>query len=735
MSFRSRKLVNMALESRNVEILKKSSPPPNSFYNVEHGNQIDIMNCPIAFENDLFPTSTSPETITTAIIMGENVIMNNSSMTAGYELNLAQNLKVLEDKNNKDADVNTSTNIIEIQNGQGENEDIIIIEMVNNNMDNENNIENIDKLEQNITEHENFETLTPRHRVKSQDVHRKHWKPNANRRKRELGLPYQGKIKTNGSWIYDVNKAGKFLAAPCKCLLGNQKITVLKCSSVSKNERELIFQKFWSKYTWPERKVYVQGLTKLESVKRRRGNEEVSKRSFSVKYFLKVKNEIIRVCKKMFLGTLGMKETTILNWIKEETGNEETGRNRSDNISRVRKQKFEESNNNLKEFLASLPKVESHYCRSSSSKLYIEPLWSSTNDLYRFYKTRHCAERKITAVSKTTFFVMFQKMNLSIYTPKKDLCDICVAYDTKNLSEEKYQEHQELKREAREEKGKDKTSSENFVFTMDLQSVLLCPKSTVSAMYYKTKLIVHNFTIYDLKTHDGYCYLWNESEGGLTANEFSSILVHFLEKEVIPKVTNKSQNIILYSDGCTSQNRNSILANTFLNLAMIHDVTIIQKYLQKGHTQMEVDSMHSCIEKKVRNYKINVPADYVYLCKIARRSQPYKVEYLYHTFFKKYDNLKYYSSIRPGKVAGDAVVTNIKALKYNKEGRIHYKLSHTADWQILGQRFKASPPSLDLPSLYTERKKIKSEKFQHLQELKNSLLEDYHLFYDDLPHL
>ncbi|KAF2881296.1 hypothetical protein ILUMI_24875, partial [Ignelater luminosus] len=40
--------------------------------------------------------------------------------------------------------------------------------------------------------------------------------------------------------------------------------------------------------------------------------------------------------------------------------------------------------------------------------------------------------------------------------PKKDLCDACVAFETGNLSEKKYNRHQEMKRESRDEKSKDK---------------------------------------------------------------------------------------------------------------------------------------------------------------------------------------------------------------------------------------------------------------------------------------
>lgn len=40
----------------------------------------------------------------------------------------------------------------------------------------------------------------------------------------------------------------------------------------------------------------------------------------------------------------------------------------------------------------------------------------------------------------------------------------------------------------------------------------------------------------------------------------------------------------------------------------------------------------------------------------------------------------------------------------------------------------------ELPDLYKERRKITNEKFQHLQQLKQSLEQDYHDFYNNVPH-
>ncbi|CAB3252726.1 unnamed protein product [Arctia plantaginis] len=56
--------------------------------------------------------------------------------------------------------------------------------------------------------------------------------------------------------------------------------------------------------------------------------------------------------------------------------------------------------------------------------------------------------------------------------------------------------------------------------------------------------------------------------------------------------------------GCTAQNRNNGVSNALLHLAMARNVVITQKYLEKGHTKMEVDSVHSVIERKLKNRNI-----------------------------------------------------------------------------------------------------------------------------------
>ena len=304
-----------------------------------------------------------------------------------------------------------------------------------------------------------------------------------------------------------------------------------------------------------------------------------------------------------------------------------------------------------------------------------------------------------------------------------------------NVSEEEYRKHMERKEMARAEKASDKiraeTSNEVKIVTLDLQAVLLCPLLKASALYYKTKLGCHNFTIHEMDSRHVTCYFWHESEGELTANSFASCVADFIDK-----LDDGVKELVIYSDGCTYQNRNVTLSNTLLHKAFAKKITIIQKYLEKGHTQMECDSVHSTIEQKLRNKPIYCPQNYVDLIKEARQNQPYTVMYLSHDFFGNYSDLKYYSSIRPGSRVGDPVVTDIRVLKYTEDGSLQYKLNFADQYQDLPRRCKVGHPSADdkIDRLYSSQVPIKKAKFQHLQELKSVIPRDYHPFYDSLPH-
>lgn len=80
---------------------------------------------------------------------------------------------------------------------------------------------------------------------------------------------------------------------------------------------------------------------------------------------------------------------------------------------------------------------------------------------------------------------------------------------------------------------------------------------------------------------------------------------------------------MLFSDGGPCQNRNVVLANALLDLAMEYNVVITKKV----HTQMECDSSHSVIECKLKNKEIYLPSQYASISKEERQKQPFIVQF------------------------------------------------------------------------------------------------------------
>ncbi|CAG9822236.1 unnamed protein product [Phaedon cochleariae] len=276
----------------------------------------------------------------------------------------------------------------------------------------------------------------------------------------------------------------------------------------------------------------------------------------------------------------------------------------------------------------------------------------------------------------------------------------------KQVEECVYQVHINAEEAARSEKSVDKKNAEENCFTMDVQAVKLCPKLEVSTAYYKSKLQIHNFTIYNLSTHQSENFVWNESEGELCSSVFATCIVKHLESYLNIEV----KPIIIWSDSCGYQNKNNILSNSLSLLATKYSVTIEQKYLEKGHTQMECDSTHSLIERRLKGKYIYLPTDYINIIREARKKPfPLDVEYLDHLYFLNFEdtNCKRYNSIRPGSRKNDLKVNNLRCLKYESEGTIFYKCAFTDSYVLLPQRQKAVDVNYVPEPLYQERLKIK----------------------------
>ena len=356
------------------------------------------------------------------------------------------------------------------------------------------------------------------------------------------------------------------------------------------------------------------------------------------------------------------------------------------------------------------------------------------------YKQAAC-DAELIPYSKSAMRAYMKSSNYSLVTPKKDICDTCLAYRLGHIPEEEFEAHIKFKKAALEEKEKDKTTTPDttLVVTEDTEGLLISPRNDSNAMFYRTKLNCHNLTYYNLKTKDSMNYLWTEVSGSLKAPVFTTIHIDYLEQAILqnPGTT----EIIIHSDNCIYQNKNATNATALRRFAAKHGVVIIWKYLVVGHTFMEGDSVHRLIEDQLKGRDVNIPEDYVSVIKNARiKPCPYKVRLnspLPYSFFKNYEHKQDITTIRPGTQPSDPTVNDLKAIRYSPDGAIHYKL-HGEDQEFqplqLGRKVDAPATDITYPPLYTSPRPIAFSKFQHLQELKPSIPAFFHRYYDDLPH-
>ncbi|CAG4959790.1 unnamed protein product [Parnassius apollo] len=96
----------------------------------------------------------------------------------------------------------------------------------------------------------------------------------------------------------------------------------------------------------------------------------------------------------------------------------------------------------------------------------------------------------------------------------------------------------------------------------------------------------------------------------------------------------------MYSDTCAGQNRNQFITAFLVHLIQRMDgqlEVIEQKYLESGHTHMEVDSMHSAIERQQRHTPVYSMIDWKSIMERAHSKRnrdsapPYTVKELKYT--------------------------------------------------------------------------------------------------------
>lgn len=89
------------------------------------------------------------------------------------------------------------------------------------------------------------------------------------------------------------------------------------------------------------------------------------------------------------------------------------------------------------------------------------------------------------------------------------------VYNLDEAGKKKYEKHINEVEESKKEFIKDQENKNENVLcaSFDLQKVLNTPCGQSMLLYYSRKISVFNFTVYESRTKNGLCYLWDETKG------------------------------------------------------------------------------------------------------------------------------------------------------------------------------------------------------------------------------
>ena len=278
--------------------------------------------------------------------------------------------------------------------------------------------------------------------------------------------------------------------------------------------------------------------------------------------------------------------------------------------------------NEILEHIKRFPTVRSHYCRKKSKKFYFEKGLDATK-MWKAYKEEK-EKKGEDGVKYETYRKELRTFNVGFFKPKKDQCTKCISFENSAKTPEQSKKHDlhlmnaEL---ARKEKDADKARAKSDptfgAYIVDLEQVSPCPKGNSGAFFYKTKISCYNFTIYDLETGEGYLYRWDQTRSLRGADEMASARLHFYTS-VIPKTITE---VVEYEDSCGGQNRNSTAAAAALHLTQDSKCPIehfTQKFMESGHSESEVDSIHSTLEAVSKDAEIYHPSEWFTLSRNAK---------------------------------------------------------------------------------------------------------------------
>lgn len=593
------------------------------------------------------------------------------------------------------------------------------------------------------------EKVRTRKRVKRPET----WKCNVRRKKAISGKLHETQ---KGNIV-----SAKVIKTACFCRK--------RCSNtINDEQRRQIFEKYWDESkTWDMKRQFILTCIRKKPIERRRiRSEDAQKqRNHTLEYKFLIDQKEINVCKTFFLGTLGISETVVRNTIKKSSYGiiEEDKRGKKMPPNKTKTETIER----IRKHIDSFPKYESHYSREKTRREYLGA-HLNLKLMYTLYVeecTRDNIDKKMIAKVWTYRNIFNTHFNLGFKPPETDTCDDCDRFviqmrgsgeSEKDTLKSRYNEHLEDAKARYNLKAFDKlactanTAAGKKMITVDLQKCLPTPLLTNGLSFYLRKLWTFNYTILDSSTNKSTCIMWDESVSGRGGNELASGLIKWFELNVSNTST---REVTIWSDNCAGQNKNIHIIMCYLwLLKYIPNLQVINhKYLMKGHTHMEVDGIHSIIERKKKKqpqFSIMTPWDWQQLIRSCSSDKTtIEVIDMSKEAFKNLLILQEGTSApfihrKKGEMGQSVLYSDIVWMQFQKEdyGIMHYKTSfNQSEFEKVSliRNRRHFSEDFTLPALQPIRldcKPITNKKYLDLQKALQWIPPMFHDFYKKLVH-
>lgn len=557
------------------------------------------------------------------------------------------------------------------------------------------------------------------------------WKREITKRRRQHGLSYE-----NEKGVMVPMKASKAISCRCKYRCTNK---------ISNEQRDQIFRHYWS-LSYEAQRSFISHHIKVINKKRRTKSTDESRRQLTYEYFLPLNDDMIQVCKSSFMNVLDVGPKVIEYTMKRDKiydTKDRRGHHKKIEISKA-------ARDSIRKHIDRFQRVDSHYCRGNTERQYLDK-GLSVKKMYRMY-VEDCDKNNIIPEKLWLYNSIFNKeFNLGFHHPKKDLCTFCEVYksldDAKKKDREKeFLEHQERKERIRHQKQCDieKALEDNNtrVINFDLQKVLISPKTEIGEVYYSRKLATYNFTVFDIVSKQASCFMWYESVAKRGSNDISSCMYKY------NKSLGAVDHIIYYSDSCSGQNRN--LPFSCMCLYSVQNMpinTITHTYFERGHSQMEGDSVHATIEKATKKHDMFGPTDWMTAVSNCKVSEPrYKVLEVDTSDIKDFKDLADHTVSNRHKAPDGSTLqwTKVHVFEYRKSepNRIYFKYDVNSSFNFIEiarpnlRRKMKTIEGYELKDAYESKICISKRKYDDLLSLcqRNIIPQRYHSFYSSLPH-